>query len=203
MRTTNWLAGLALTGASAAALAATPSYDYLQVDYVGVNRHDSTFDFQGADLQVSALIAPYLFFGAGYEFLQSDRFQEGLVTGRLQQHTANAGLGGRIPLVPNVLDATIGADYVYTKTAQKDGFEGVFADGHDSGYQVKGSVRANFRYFEVIPTVRYVNVNHEETGIGIQVLGCPGYGICLTAGYEYLKRSEDHRYFAGVRFYYD
>ena len=203
MRIKSWLAGLVLTGASASALGATPSYDYLQLDYVRVNPKGSAPDSRGGDLQISALIAPYLFFNAGYEFLRTDKFQQGLVDGRLQTHTGNIGLGGRLPLVPNILDATIGADFIYTETTNKGGFQAVYADTHDSGYQVKSSVRANFRYFEVIPSVRYIYVDHDDFAFGIQALGCPGYNVCLTAGYERFKRAEASRYFGGLRFYFD
>ena len=72
--------------------------------------------------------------------------------------------------------------------------------------KVKGGLRLTgaLPYFEAIPTVRYVRVFDDgDVGFGVQLLGCPGYGICLTGGYEYLKDSKDQRYFGGVRFYYD
>lgn len=204
MRSTTLLAGLLMAAASTTALAATPSYDYIQLDYVGVHRHDSTFDYQGADFQFSALIAPYLVFDASYQWLDSDRFQRGLVNGRVEQQTITGGLEGRLPVVRNRLDAFLGADFVYSDLKNREDFKGVYDDQYSNGYQVKGGVRANFDYFEAIPTVRYVHIfDSDELGIGIQGLGCPGYGVCFTAGYEYLKRAEDHRYFAGVRFNYD
>ena len=92
------------------------------------------------------------------------------------------------------------ADYFSAEAMVKEPTPFVYEDAHSNGYQIKGGVRANWNYFEVIPTVRYRHIfDSDDVGIGIQGLGCPGYGICITAGYEYLKQSEDSRYFAGVR----
>src|ERR1051326_7249561 len=113
MRRTVWLAGLMLLGTSVNALASAPSYDYIQLDYVYVNPKDSDINFQGGDFQLAALIAPYLIFNASYEFLESDEFGLG---DRLQRQTATGGLAGRIPLVRNMLEGTIGADFVYAES---------------------------------------------------------------------------------------
>ena len=206
MRSTTWLAGLMLAVTSMTAAAATPSYDYIQLDYVGVNRHDSSFDFQGADFQLSALIAPYLLFDASYQWLDSDRFTVGPLTGRVEQQTITAGLEGRLPLVRNQLDGFLGADFVYQDAKYREDFKGVagFDDQYSTGFQIKGGVRANFNYFELVPSVRYIRIfDQDDLAFGIQLLGCPGYGICLTAGGDYQKDSKDTRYFAGLRFNYD
>ncbi len=203
MRIQAGLAALILIGTCGAAEAVTPSYDYIQLDYVGVAAHEGP-DAQGADFQLSALIAPYLFFEAGYQWLQSERVTVGLNEGRFQSHTASAGLGGRYPLVRNLLDGFVSADWLYINSQAREGLEGTVPDEHDNGVRVSGGVRANFRYFEAIPTVRYVHIfDEDDVGFGIQLLGCPGYGFCLTGGYEYTKNAEDSRYFGGLRFYYD
>ncbi len=204
MRSTSWLAGLMLAWTSTIAMAATPSYDYLQLDYVRFNPGESDIDFQGADFVLSALLAPHLFFDASYEFLESDSFQQGLVEGRIQNQTVTAGLGGRLALVRNLLDGFVGADFVYQDSRNRGQFEGIYDDEHDTGFQVKGGVRANFGYFEAIPQVRYIRIyDGDDLALGIQLLGCPGYGLCVTGGYEYFTDSESSRYFAGLRFYYD
>jgi hypothetical protein len=206
MRSAAWLAGLMLVATSTTALGATPSYDYVQIDYVGVNRDDPTYDNQGVDVQVSALLAPYLIFDASYQFLESDHFRVGVLEGRIEQQTVTAGLETRFALVRNQLDAFVGADFVYQSFRYRQGFKGVagFDDDSSNGFQVKGGVRANLDYFEAIPTVRYVRIFDEnDVGFGLQLLGCPGYGICLTGGYEYLKDAKDQRYFGGVRVNYD
>ncbi len=204
-RSTIWLAGLALTAASGAGLAATPDYDYLELDYVYLdNGGDSDINSQGVNLALSALIGPYVFFDAGYQWTETDEFQLGTVEGRVQNQFVTAGLGGRFPFVRNMLDGTIGADFVYTDAKNKGDFEGIYDDDYDIGYQVKASLRANFRYFEVIPTVRYLDVaDSDDWVIGVQALGCIGYGICATGGYEHFVDSEVNRLFAGVRFNYN
>lgn len=204
MRRMVWLAGLMLAAASTSALASAPSYDYLQIDYVGTKPKDDGLKSQGADFQISALIAPYLIFDASYQYLQSETF--GLRDDRIDGQTVTAGLAGRIPMVRNFLEGTIGADYVYADAKHRDDAGG--DDLYGNGYQVKGTLRGNFRYFEAIPSVRYIDVlDTEQVGFGLQLLGCPGYGLCLTGGYEYLKGTGDngdlHRWFAGLRFYYD
>lgn len=206
MRSVCRLAGLMLAVISMSVAAATPSYDYLQLDYVGINRHDSSFDFKGADFQISALIAPYVVFDASYQFLESDRFKVGTLNGRLDQQTVTAGLEGRYPLVRNQLDGFVGADFVYQDAKYREDFKGVagFDDQYSNGFQVKGGVRANFTYFEVQPTLRYIHIfDKDDVAFGVQLLGCPGYGICLSAGGDYQKDSKDTRYFAGLRFNYD
>jgi hypothetical protein len=200
MRRMSWLAGLVFAGISANALALAPSYDYIQLDYVArtPSGDSSGLDYQGVDFQLSALIAPYLLFGATYEFLESDEFG---FDDRLQNQTVTAGLAGRIPIVRNMLEGTIGADFVYADSTHRQDFAD---DEYDNGYQVKATLRANFKYFEAIPSVRYIDIfDQDELAAGIQLLGCAGYGICGTAGYEYFKEAEDHRWFAGVRFYYN
>ena len=199
-----WLIGVALASASAAAAASPPSYDFIELDYVGVNRHDPTYDFQGGSGQLSARVQQYLFLEGSYQFLQSDTFTQGLAKGRLQEQTIAGGLGGRIPLARNLLDLTVAADYIHVSLRQRDGFEGVFPDQNGSGVQGKLGLRINLPYFEAIPGVRYTHIFGEnEWAFGAQLLGCPGYGVCLTGSYEYLKESKDSRFTGGFRFYYD
>jgi hypothetical protein len=209
-RSTTWLAGLILATSSSAALATTPNYDYLQLDYVYIDPDDPEnpgapdINSQGAHFELSALIAPYLFFNASYEWTESDDYQQGLVDGRVANQFVTGGLGGRFPFVRNMLDGTLGADFIYADSKNKGDFEDVYDDEYDTGFQVKASLRANFRWVEVIPTVRYVDIfDDNDIAYGLQVLGCPGYGICAIAGAERFQDAETNRYFAGVRFYYN
>src|ERR1043166_6947174 len=125
MRSATLLASLIVAAASAPALASPPSYDYLQIDYVGVNRDDPSFNYQGADFQISGMIVPYLILNASYQYLESGHFQLGALEGRVDQQTVTAGLETRLPLVYNQLDAFLGADFVYAAFRWHQGFEGV------------------------------------------------------------------------------
>jgi opacity protein-like surface antigen len=208
MRSATLLAGSLLVAASASALAAAPSYDYIQIDYVGVRHDDPAPRDQGVDFQIAAQIAPYLILDASYQFAESDHFKQAALEGRIDRQFITAGLEGRLPLVYNQLEAFVGADFVYADLRYRQGFEGVngFEDDSSNGFQVKGGLRLTgaLPYFEAIPTVRYLRVfDDNDFGFGVQLLGCPGHGFCVTGGYEYLKDSKDQRYFGGVRFYYD
>jgi len=203
-RSTIRLAGLLLAAASGAAMATTPDYDYLELDYVHLDESKSDINSNGVQLALSALIAPYVFLDLTYQWTETDEFQRGTPQGRVQNQFITLGAGGRFPLVLNTLDATVGADVVYADFKNKGEFEGIYEDDDDVGYQVKASLRANFRWVEVIPTFRYVDVfDNDDFVFGVQLLGCPGYGICLTGGYERFKDAEENRFFGGVRFYYN
>jgi hypothetical protein len=208
MRKMVWLAGLVFAASSSAALAAAPSYDFIQLDYVALHPSSDDdsdeVDYQGVDFHVSGLIAPYLIFSASYEYLESDTFDLPPPSGegRYETQAARGGLAGRLPLIRNVLEGTLGANFIYADVRSRGDLP---EDGeYDTGFEVKTTLRANFRYFEVIPSVRYIDIFEEEDwGIGAQFLGCAGYGICGTAGYEYFKNAEAHKWFAGLRFYYN
>ena len=207
MKIRAWLAsgfaGLmaALSGATAFA---APSYDFIEFNYVQVNHDSPSYADQGGNFLLSARIAPYLIFDASYQMLDSERLTVGLDSGRLRSQFVTAGLAGRFPIVRNLLDLTGGVDYVFVDVRGTRGLEDKVPSTHDSGVQAKLAMRTNLRYFEVVPGVRHIRVSDEhEWAFGVQVLGCPGYGICLTGGYEYFEDAKDNRFTGGIRLYYD
>jgi hypothetical protein len=204
MKITVGLAGLAIALISASASALTPSYDFIEGSFVRTERDANTHDNIGGTFKVSGLIAPYMYFNAGYEYLTTRSFNIGPTKGKLQTNMASAGLGGRLPLVLNMLDFSAGADFVYADIRGKGGFEDLVDAKNDSGYQLNASLRGNFKYFEAIPSIRYLSILEDESTIyGVQLLGYLGLGTCITAGYEYFDERKDHRYSVGLRVYFD
>lgn len=198
------LTGLALMGTSMVAQAVTPSYNFLELNSVMVDTHGSSIDAKGGDFKISGLIAPHIYFNAGYEYLESERFGAAPERGFLMQQTGTAGLGARLPLVSDMLDLAGGLDYVYLNLSAKDGLEGVIDDDHDSGVQASLRVRANFKYVEVISGARYLSIFQEDDVIyGVQVLGRLAHGIWLNTGVEYSQDTDDQRYTVGFRLYLD